>query len=196
MVFFNIDAEETRNGKFQNNFKWVILKNSKNVIFPRSVFSFDSMSEDFLPKSISGIKSEAMPSSSSILVTMCFRRFWFGRYSRVTLTCYSFDVLGVLDLILFGYFRSLSLFFLCGGITCKSISGKSIQFLRRIYDWWYSQNFLTHRVPQASFVCFWTVYRVCRKLQRELGHTVKSLADVSFDRFWCCKLLFLWIFVV
>ena len=46
--FFNIDAEETRNGKFQNNFKWVILKNSKNVIFPRSVFSFDSMSEDFL----------------------------------------------------------------------------------------------------------------------------------------------------
>ena len=46
--FFNIDAEETRNGKFQNNFKWVILKNSKNVIFPRSVLSFDSMSEDFL----------------------------------------------------------------------------------------------------------------------------------------------------
>ena len=25
-----------------------MLKNSKNVIFPRSVFSFDSMSEDFL----------------------------------------------------------------------------------------------------------------------------------------------------
>ena len=48
VVFFNIDAEETRNRKFQNNFKWVILKNSKNVIFPRSVFSFDSTSEDFL----------------------------------------------------------------------------------------------------------------------------------------------------
>ena len=44
---FKIDAEETRNRKFQNNFQWVILKNSKNVIFPKSVFS-DSMSEDFL----------------------------------------------------------------------------------------------------------------------------------------------------
>ena len=46
--FFNIDAEETRNRKFQNNFRWVILKNSKNVIFPKSVFSSDSMAEDFL----------------------------------------------------------------------------------------------------------------------------------------------------
>ena len=54
-------------------------------------------------------------SSSSVLVTLCFRRFWFGRYSRVTLTCYSFDVLGVLDLILFWYFRSSSLFFCVGG---------------------------------------------------------------------------------
>ena len=43
---FNIDAEEARSRKFQNNFRWVILKNSKNVIFPKSVFSFDSMSED------------------------------------------------------------------------------------------------------------------------------------------------------
>ena len=48
VFFFNIDAEETRNRKFQNNFKWVILKNSKNVIFPKSVFSFDYMSENFL----------------------------------------------------------------------------------------------------------------------------------------------------
>ena len=46
--FFNIDAEETRNRKFQNNFWWVNLKNSKNVIFPKSVFSSDSMAEDFL----------------------------------------------------------------------------------------------------------------------------------------------------
>ena len=37
--FFNIDAEETRNRKFQNNFKWVILKNSKNVIF-RDLYFF------------------------------------------------------------------------------------------------------------------------------------------------------------
>ena len=59
-------------------------------------------------------------SSSSILVTLCFRRFWFTRYSRVTSTCYSFDVL---DLILFWYFRSLSHFFCVGGITSKSISG-------------------------------------------------------------------------
>ena len=48
VVFFNIDAEETRNRKFQNNFYWIILKNSNYVIFPKSVFSFDSMSEDFL----------------------------------------------------------------------------------------------------------------------------------------------------
>ena len=48
VVFFNIDAEETRNRKFQNNFWWVNLKNSKNVIFPKSVFSSDSMAEDFL----------------------------------------------------------------------------------------------------------------------------------------------------
>ena len=48
VFFFNIDAEETRNRKFQNNFWWVILKNSTNVIFPKSVFSFDSMSDDFL----------------------------------------------------------------------------------------------------------------------------------------------------
>ena len=46
--FFNIDAEETRNQKFQNNFYKVILKNSKKVIFPKSVFPFDSMSEHFL----------------------------------------------------------------------------------------------------------------------------------------------------
>ena len=58
--------------------------------------------------------------SSSILVTLCFRRFLFRRYSRVALTCYSFDVL---DLILFWYFRSLSQFCFCGGITSKSISG-------------------------------------------------------------------------
>ena len=51
-------------------------------------------------------------SSSSILVTLCFRLFWFRRYSRVTLTCYSFDVL---DLFLFWYFRSLSHFFCVGG---------------------------------------------------------------------------------
>ena len=42
--FFKIDAEETINRKFQN--KKVILKNSKNVISPKSVFSFDSMSEE------------------------------------------------------------------------------------------------------------------------------------------------------
>ena len=55
-------------------------------------------------------------SSSSILVTLCSGPFWFRRYSRVTLTCYSFDVL---DLILFWYFRSLSHFFVWrgGGIT-------------------------------------------------------------------------------
>ena len=44
----NIDAEKTRNRKFQNSFQWVILKKSKNVIFPKSVFPFDSMLEDFL----------------------------------------------------------------------------------------------------------------------------------------------------
>ena len=53
--------------------------------------------------------------SSSILVTLCFRRFWFRRYSRVTLTCYSFDILGVLHLIMFWYFKSLSHFFGVGG---------------------------------------------------------------------------------
>ena len=55
-VFFNIDAEETRNRKFPNNFSWVILKNSKNVIFPKSVFSLDSISEDFLLEQKKGEK--------------------------------------------------------------------------------------------------------------------------------------------
>ena len=55
-VFFNIDAEETRNRKIPKNFSWVILKNSKNVIFPKSVFSFDSMSEDFLLEQKKGEK--------------------------------------------------------------------------------------------------------------------------------------------
>ena len=77
-------------------------------------------------KWISGIESKAVPSSSSILVTLCFGRFWFGlySYSRVTLTCYSFDVLGVLDLILFWYSRSLSLFF-CVGDNILIHFGKS-----------------------------------------------------------------------
>ena len=61
-------------------------------------------------------------SSSSILVGLRFRSFCFRRYSRVTLTCCSFDVLGVLDLILFCYFASLSLFFVWG-ISSESISG-------------------------------------------------------------------------
>ena len=46
--FFIIDAERTRNGNFQNNFHWILLKNSKSVIFRKSVFPFDSMSENFL----------------------------------------------------------------------------------------------------------------------------------------------------
>ena len=32
-IFFNIDAEETRNRKFPNNFSWVLLKNSKKNDF-------------------------------------------------------------------------------------------------------------------------------------------------------------------
>ena len=35
------------------------------------------------------------------LSTLCFTRSWFGRYSRVTSTCNSFDVLGVFDISLF-----------------------------------------------------------------------------------------------
>ena len=82
-------------------------------------------------------------SSSSILVALCFRRFWFRRYSRVTLTCYSFDVLSVSYLILFWYFRSLSHFFLWGeggwgGITSKWISGIT---LKAIWCSFYSSFF-------------------------------------------------------
>ena len=39
---------------------WVILKNSKNVIFLKTVFSFDSMSEDFLTRT-KKVKNSRIP---------------------------------------------------------------------------------------------------------------------------------------
>ena len=59
----------------------------------------------------------------------------------------------------------------------------AIQFLRRIYDWWYLHSFLTHRVPQASFFASEPFIGVCREFHRELAHTVNSVGDLSFDRF-------------
>ena len=50
-VFFsNIYAEETRNRKFQNNFNGLFWKLLKRWFFPKTVFSFDSMSENFLTR--------------------------------------------------------------------------------------------------------------------------------------------------
>ena len=63
--------------------------------------------------------------------SLCFGRYRFRRYSLVTLTFHSFDVLGVLDLILFWCFRSLSHFFYGGGITSKSILGMAPKTRRR-----------------------------------------------------------------
>ena len=67
----------------------------------------------------------------------------------------------------------------------------------RISSW---DVFLTSGI----YIAFWhIVYRKPRFLasepfigarrgfHRELAHTVNSLADLSFERFWCCKLLFL-----
>ena len=122
-VFFRNDAEKI--SYFQSWFSIVqnpseSIRRSRitsQVLFPIHILGGGGRNYVWriTSKSISGIKPKAMQSSSGILVTLCFRRFWFRRYSQVTLTCYSFDVLVVLDLIMFWYFRSLSQFFFGGG---------------------------------------------------------------------------------
>ena len=45
--FSNIDAEKTSNWKFKKNFQLVFLKKFKSLILWKSVFPFDSMSDNF-----------------------------------------------------------------------------------------------------------------------------------------------------
>ena len=66
---------------------------------------------------------------------------------------------------------------MCGYVAHLFVA---VQFLRRIYDWWYLHSFLTHRVLQASF---FFASEPFIGVHRELSHIVDFLADLSFDRF-------------
>ena len=46
---------------FRITFNGFFLKNSKNVVFPKSVFSFDSMSDDFSLEQKEGENTEIPP---------------------------------------------------------------------------------------------------------------------------------------